>query len=84
MTPFTRRSGEDSLGNWPKMRVRRLICELSVSHMLEEIAATLEDAKVVPYIGFEPQGIIESWAMTAVFCDGDKFKNRLKEFCVND
>ena len=34
-TPVTRRSSEDSLGNRPTTRVRRLICELSVSHMLE-------------------------------------------------
>ena len=34
-TPVTRRSSEDSLGNRPTTRVRRLICVLSVSHMLE-------------------------------------------------
>ena len=35
MTPVTRRSSEDSLGKKPTTRVRRLICELSGSHMLE-------------------------------------------------
>ena len=49
-----------------------------VGELLEEIAATLEDANAAPYTGFEPQGIIESRAMTAVFCGVEKFKRGLK------
>ena len=33
--PVTRRSSVDSLGKRPTTRVRRLICEVSVSHRLE-------------------------------------------------
>ena len=55
-----------------------------VGELLDEIAATLEDAKAAPYTSFEPQGVIESRAMTAVFCGVEKFKMRLKEFCSND
>ena len=51
---------------------------------LEEIAATLEDAKAPSYTGIEPKGIIENRAISAVFCGVEKFKNRLEEFCVND
>lgn len=34
-TPVTRRSSDDSFGKSPTPRVRRLICELSISHLLE-------------------------------------------------
>jgi hypothetical protein len=34
-TPVTRGSSDDSLGKRPTTRVRRLICELRVSHMFE-------------------------------------------------
>ena len=49
-----------------------------VGELLEEIAATLEDAKAAPYTGLGPQGIIESRAMTAVFCGVEKSKRGLK------
>ena len=48
--------------------------------LLEEIADTLEDAKAAPNTSFEPQGVVESRAITAVFCVVEKFKKRLKEF----
>ena len=55
-----------------------------VGESLEEIAPTLEDAKAAPYTGFEPQGIIESRAITAVFCGVEKIKKRLEDFCASD
>ena len=49
-----------------------------VGELLEEIAATLEDAKAAPYTGLGPQGIIESWAVTAVFCGVENSKRGFK------
>lgn len=57
MTPVTRRSCEDSLGKRPTTRVRRLICELSVSHMSggasgHEVVALVEGLAEVVDLGF--------------------------------
>ena len=55
-----------------------------VGESLEQIVPTLEDAKAAPCTGFEPQGVIESQAITAVFCGVEKFKKRLEDFCASD
>jgi hypothetical protein len=55
-----------------------------VGELLEEIASALEDAEAAPDASFEPQGIVESWAVTAVFGAVEKFEKRLEEFRSDD
>ena len=55
-----------------------------VGELLEEITPALEDAKAAPDTGFEPQGIVESRAVAAVFGGLEKLKKRLEEFRAND
>jgi hypothetical protein len=55
-----------------------------VGELLEEVAPALEDSQTAPDTGFEPEGIIESGAVSAVFSGVKKLKKRLEEFLAND
>jgi hypothetical protein len=55
-----------------------------VGEMLEEIATALEDAEATPDTGFKPEGIVEGWTVSAVFCAVKNLKKRLEEFFTDD
>ena len=55
-----------------------------VGELLEEVASALENAQAASHSGFQPEGVVESGAVAAVFGGGTKLEKRLEEFRSDD